>query len=420
MLQLGAHLAMAFSERVPLIRFACMVCVAIATAAQPARAADHARPYVPASDATVLERLPSIRDPRVRAFNDLRRQRASAPRDPKLAIELARAYLDYGRATGDARYLGRAQAVVAPLLARRPPIDALLVEATLLQSRHQFAESRRVLQALLLRDPDNTEGWLTLSAVALVQGDMATAQRACTHLLTQSDALVAAGCIAAKDTVTGHARAALQVLDAVLPQGEGAPAAERAWIHGLRADAARTLGRSIVADEAFRNALALTPGDNYLVADYADFLLDHDRAREALALTTGGAQSDTTFLRQVLAETALGLPQASKDAAAMAARFADLERRGDQRLYAREAARFALHVLHDPRQALQLAQADWAFQRAPEDARVFLDAALASGRAESATPVLDFLGATALEDPTVRAMAKRAAAQIAPPAGRQH
>jgi hypothetical protein len=239
-------------------------------------------------------------------------------------------------------------------------------------------------------------------------------------LLTQSDALVAAGCIAAKDTVTGHARAALQVLDAVLPQGEGAPAAERAWIHGLRADAARTLGRSIVADEAFRNALALTPGDNYLVADYADFLLDHDRAREALALTTGGAQSDTTFLRQVLAETALGLPQASKDAAAMAARFADLERRGDQRLYAREAARFALHVLHDPRQALQLAQADWAFQRAPEDARVFLDAALASGRAESATPVLDFLGATALEDPTVRAMAKRAAAQIAPPAGRQH
>jgi Tfp pilus assembly protein PilF len=411
---------MAFSDRaLPLLRFACMVCVAIAAAAHPARAADHARPYVPASDATVLERLPSIRDPRVRAFNDLRRQRTFAPRDPKLAIELARAYLDYGRATGDARFLGRAQAVVAPLLARRPsPIDALLVEATLLQSRHQFAESRRVLQALLVRDPGNTDGWLTLSAVALVQGDMATAQRACARLLTQSDALVAAGCIAAKDTVTGNARVALQVLDAVLPQADGAPAAERAWIHGLRADAARTLGHSIGADQAFRNALALAPGDNYLVADYADFLLDHGRAREALELTAGGAQSDTTFLRQVLAETALGLPQASKDAATMAVRFTDLERRGDQRLYAREAARFALHVLHDPRQALQLAQADWAFQRAPEDARVFLDAALASGRAEAATPVLDFLAATALEDPEVRAMAKRAAAQIAPPAGR--
>jgi Tfp pilus assembly protein PilF len=412
-------MAMAIRDRaLPLIRFACMACVAIATAGHPACAAD-VRPYVPASDAVVLEHLPSLRDPRVRAFDQLRRQRASTPRDPKLAVELARAYLDYGRATGDARYLGRAQAVVAPLLAKQPPpIDALLVEATLLQSRHQFAESRRVLQALLLRDPDNTDGWLTLSAVALVQGDMATAQRACAHLLMQSDALVAAGCIAAKDTVTGHARAALQVLDAVLPQAEGAPAAERAWIHGLRADAARTLGHSIGADQAFRDALALTPGDNYLVADYADFLLDHDRAREALALTAGGAQSDTTFLRQVLAETALGLPQASKDAAAMAARFADLERRGDQRLYAREAARFALHVLHDPRQALQLAQADWDFQRAPEDARVFLDAALASGRAEAATPVLDFVAATALEDPAVQAAAKRATAQIAPPAGR--
>lgn len=403
-----------------LVRFACMACAAIAMAGHPARAADHARPYVPASDATVLEHLPSVADPRVRAFNALRSQRTAAPRDPHLAIDLARAYLDYGRATGDARYLGRAQAVIAPLLGRHPPrVDALLVEATLLQSRHQFAESRRVLQALLLRDPDNTEGWLTLSAVALVQGDMGTAQRACARLLMQSDALVAAGCIAAKDTVTGHARDALQILDAVAAQAEGAPAAERAWIHGLRADAARTLGHTSGADLAFRRALALTPGDNYLVADYADFLLDHDRAREALALTVGGAQSDTTFLRQVLAETALGLPQASQDATKMAARFADLERRGDRRLYAREAARFALHVLHDPRQALQLAQADWVFQHAPEDARAFLDAALASGRAEAARPVLDFVANTGLEDPVVRALARSATAQRAAPAVRQ-
>jgi len=401
-----------------LLRFACILCAAIAAAAHPARAADHARPYVPASDATVLEHLPSVADPRVRAFSTLRRQRSAAPRDPKLAVDLARAYLDYGRATGDARYLGRAQAVIAPLLARQPaPLDALLVEATLLQSRHQFAESRRVLRALLLRDPENTEGWLTLSAVALVQGDMDTAQRACARMLTQSDVLVAAGCIAAKDTVTGHARAALQVLDAVAPQAEAASATERAWIHGLRADAARALGHASGADQAFRRALALTPGDNYLVADYADFLLDHDRAREALALTAGGAQSDTIFLRQVLAETALGLPRASPDATTMAARFADLERRGDRRLYAREAARFALHVLHDPQQALQLAQADWAFQRAPEDARVFLDAALAAGRADAATPVLDFVASTGLEDPAVRAMASSASAQLA--AGRR-
>lgn len=104
----------------------------------------------------------------------------------------------------------------------------------------------------------------------------------------------------------------------------------------------------------------------------------------------------------------------------MAARFDDLERRGDQRLYAREAARFVLHVLHDPQRALQLGQADWAFQRAPEDARVFLEAALAAGHPEAATRVLDFVATTGLEDPAVRAMARSATAQIATPAGRRH
>ena len=101
-----------------------------------ARAQD--RPYIPASDAVVLEHLPSTRDPRVRAFDALRRARTSAPRNPKLAIELARSYLDYGRATGDARFLGRAQAVIAPLLAvKSPSPDVLLLEATLLQSRQR-------------------------------------------------------------------------------------------------------------------------------------------------------------------------------------------------------------------------------------------------------------------------------------------
>jgi predicted Zn-dependent protease len=331
-----------------------------------------------------------------------------------LAVQLARSYLDYGRATGDARYLGRAQAVIAPLLARRPPRkDALLVEATLLQSRHQFVESRRVLQALLQRDPDNTDAWLTLSAVALVQGDMQEAQRDCTHLLTQADALVAAGCIAARNTVTGHAREALEVLDALAPQAVAAPPAERAWLRGLMADAARYRGDVRRADREYRAALALTPGDNFLIADYADFLLDQDRADEALRLVRDYPQSDTSFLRQVLAEQALDLPQAPADAAAMASRFEDLERRGDRRLYAREAARFALAVQRAPDLALKLAREDWAFQRAPEDARVLLEAALAAGKPEEARPVLDFIAATGLEEPKVRALAKRASAALA-------
>jgi Tfp pilus assembly protein PilF len=373
------------------------------------------QPYVPASNQIVLERVPSTSDPRVRRFDAFRRQVAAAkPGDPSVAIALANAYLDYGRDTGDARYLGRAQAVIAPWLARRPaPIDALLVSATILQSRHQFAESRRVLHAILQRDPDNAQARLTLSSVALVQGDMREAQRACARLLGGSDALVAAGCITARATVTGNARDGLQVLEALLQRQAGEDPIIQSWAHGLMADAARTLGQTRRADTEFKAALQLTPGDNFLVADYADFLLDQGRAREALELTRGYAQSDTSFLRQVMAESALGLPQARVDIATMASRFRDLEQRGDSRLYAREEARFVLWLQGDPARALKLAQDNWRFQRAPEDMRIYLEAALAAGQPASAQPVLDFLRQMPLEDPRMKALAGKVASKIA-------
>lgn len=382
-----------------------------------ARAADVAQPYVPASDATVLEHLPSTSDPRVRQFDVLKRRLATRPGSLPFAVALAHAYLDYGRDTGDARYLGRAEAVVAPWTSRHPaPVDALMVQATIFQSRHQFDASRRLLKGILERDPDNGQAWLTLASVALVQGDMAEAQRDCSHLIGSADALITAGCIGARATVTGNAAQSLQLISTLLDQQPNEPAAVQSWARGLLADAARTLGQTRRADAEFRKALQLAPGDNFLLADYGDFLLDHGRAAETLALTRGYSQSDTTFLRQVLAESALGLPAAKADIVQMASRFSDLEQRGDSRLYGREEARFALDLQHDPDKALRLARDNWAIQRAPEDIRIYLEAALAANQPASAQVVLDFLQATHFEDPTVRALASRVAARIAAPA----
>jgi hypothetical protein len=86
------------------------------------------KPHVPPTDATVLEHLPSTSDPRVRQFDVLKRKREEKPGSLDQAVLLSHAYLDYGRDTGDARYLGRAQAVIAPWTSKQPaPVDALLV-----------------------------------------------------------------------------------------------------------------------------------------------------------------------------------------------------------------------------------------------------------------------------------------------------
>ena len=393
-----------------------VVACLLMAAADPARADGAVPAYVPKSRSQVLEHLPSTSDPRVRAFDALKRRVQARPQDLPAAVALARAYLDYGRDTGDARYLGRAQAVIAPWARKRPaPDEAMVVQATILQSRHQFAESRTLLQSVLAHDPGNTQAWLTLSSVALVQGDMGVAQNACRQLLLSGDVLVTAGCAASWATANGRAANALDSLDRLLPQSTTAPPALLSWVHGLQADAAKVLGRNARADAEFRRALQLAPGDNFLIADFADFLLDQGRPKEALALTRDYSQSDTSFLRQVLAESALGLPSAPAHVATMAARFRDLETRGDNRLYGREEARFALALQHDPARALKLAQANWTIQHAPEDMRIFLEAALAAGRPESARAVLDFLGKTHFEDPVVRALAAEVSRRSATP-----
>ena len=381
-----------------------------------AEAANRAQPYIPDSDTTILEHLPSTSDPRVRQFEVLKRQVEARPGDVKFAVALSRAYLNYGRDTGDARYLGRSQAVIAPWLSKRPASnEALLVEATILQSRHQFAESRQILQAVLQRDQDDMQAWLTLASVALVQGDMDQAQRACAHLIGSYDALIAAGCIGSRAAVTGNAQNSLHIIQTLLQQEPNEPPAIQSWAHGLLADAAKYLGQTERADAEFKKALQLAPGDNFLLADYGDFLLDHGRAQEALALVRDYSQSDTSFMRQVLAESALGLPAANADIQLMASRFRDLEQRGDSRLYGREEARFVLELQHDPVRALKLAQDNWSIQHAPEDIRIYLEAALAAGKPTSAQVVLDFLKQTHFEDPKVRALAAQVSSQIGAP-----
>ncbi len=370
-------------------------------------------PYTPASDDLVLQTVPSRTDPRVRAFDALRAQLETKPADMERAISLARSYTEYAQGTGDARYLGRAEAVIAPWLARQPvAVPLLLLHATILQSRHFFAESRVLLQDIVRRDPENDQAWLTLATVAQVQGDMAQARRACAHLLGSSNALISGGCLSSLSAVDGHADAAWNALSVLLPQLRGATPSQQSWIHGVTADTAIIRGDSNGAETHFRAALQALPGDNFILADYADFLLDQKRPADALQLVKEYSTSDTSFLRQVLAELALAAPQAQADKEQMAQRWAAIDQRGS-RTYGREEAMFALYATHDLKRALALAQENWNVQRAPKDARILLEAALAANQPAAAQPVLDLVARTHLEDPRVIDLVARVQAALA-------
>lgn len=376
------------------------VALAMFLAASTAQA-DQTKPYIPANASVVLQLVPPTTDPRVRRFDQLRSDLKQHPNDVNKAVALALAYVDYGRSTGDARFLGRAMAIIEPIMKQPvPPIPVLLVHATIQQSRHFFQASREELTQILKRDPGNAQAWLTLATVAMVQGDDELANDACVHLANAGGDFMGMLCTASLRSFTGHAAQAYVLMSMVEDPGPKAPAAIKAWVEGLMADTAARMGKPDAADTHFKNALQQAPGDNFLLADYGEFLIDQGRAKEAIDLVSGDVQSDTSFLVLVSAENALGLPRTKADIAEMNARFQSMEQRGDH-VFMREQSSYMLHVLHDPKAALELAQQDWKVQRSPKDVRVYLEAAFATHDPAAATPVLDFVARTHLSDVTI-------------------
>ena len=148
--------------------------------------------------------------------------------------------------------------------------------------------------------------------------------------------------------------------------------------------------------------------DPYLLGAYADFLLDQDRPGEVLELLEDESRIDPLLLRLALAERRLGAGALDEHLALLQDRFDAARRRGDS-VHLREEARFTLHLLDRPGEALELARRNWATQREPADARVLLEAALAASKPAAAQPVLDWLERTGLEHVGIEALVDRLA-----------
>jgi tetratricopeptide (TPR) repeat protein len=370
-------------------------------------------PYVPSSDTEVLQQVPADSDPTVRDMKLLRHALESEPTNLAAADRLARAYIDFGRELGDAHYAGYAEAVLAPWLARVPaPAVALVDEATIMQYRHQFSEAREQLKRALAQGANNPQAWLTLATIDMVQGDYPSATRDCSQVSASGGSVLGIACVGNLRSYLGQAQQSMVLLTQIAGDAPSLSVPFRSWVQGLLAECAERLGDWPQAEEHYRKALALTPRDNFLLVAYADFLLDRSRPQEVLALLRDSSQSDTAFLRLALAQAALHSADLPRYTWIMGARFEALAQRGSD-YFGREQVRFALYLQHNPALALDLAERNWQVQRAPWDARVYLEAAEAAHRPQAATAVLAFVRETRLQDPVIAPLARRLEAQMA-------
>lgn len=367
-----------------------------------------AAPYVPASDSQVLERLPfNPNDPVAREMSQMRTELQHNPRNVEVAVRLASRYYGLVSEEGDPRYLGYAQAVLGPWWDMpAPPIEVQVLRASLAQFRHDFEGALADLTKVLERDPRHRQARSLRATIHIVQARYPEAKVDCNALESNQNDLIAIGCNAMVDGLTGKDASAYQTLTAAFKNHPEVTPNEKLWALTRLAEIAQRQNRLDVAEGHFKQAMALGIIDTFLLAAYSDFLLDQNRPKEVVAMLGDKTPSDTLLLRLVFAERALKLPSAKQREETLAARFAAAQLRGDT-VHQQEEARFALHVQGDPKNALALAQENWKVQREPRDARIFLEAALAQRDVAAARPVLQWLEDSRIDDRVLSSLARQ-------------
>lgn len=358
-----------------------------------------AAPYIPASDSTVLERLPlKPSDPLARELAQLRTELRRNPRNLKVAVALARRYYNMVGEEGDPRYLGYAEAVLAPWWNMpTPSVDVQVLRASLRQFRHDFDGAISDLTQVIEREPQHTQALILRAIIHIVQARYAQARTDCQALRQAGDVLIGTGCEAMVDGLTGKAAQGYATLNNALTKASGVPSSQKLWVQIRLAELAQRLGHTMIAESHFKQALALGIEDTFLLAAYADLLLEQKRSAEVVSLLRDKSRSDVLLLRLMFAERELNLPSATKREAALAARYAAAQLRGET-VHQQEEARFVLRVHGDVKKALMLARENWKVQREPRDAQIFLEAAIAANDITAAQPVLQWLEESGIED----------------------
>jgi len=369
------------------------ICLAAATAsavmlATPGR--PQAPTIVPLTDSVLQVRPGAV----VPLLDPADRRPSALPLE--FVVSTARFYIQQSRITGDLGYLNYAESLLAPwILEPTPEPRALLLHATVQQSRHEFPAALATLdRALALRSTDS-EAWLTRADILRVMGMYAQAGAACERFAQLAD-----------PSLSALFRLSLRSLNGELPQAYAALVkipiqdmrpAERAWVYATLGEMAVRLGRDADAERWFLRDLRIAPYDFFGRAAYADLLLRHRRAAQVLVLVRGHRIPDPLLLRVAIAQKMLGDAGLSRSVVALQVAFRAEAQRGES-VHQREQARFLLEVQKRPRPALAVALENWKVQREPEDALILVKAAASAGNPQAAQPALDFLRANRLRD----------------------
>src|SRR6202043_2782173 len=102
----------------------------------------------------------------------------------QLAAQFAGELLEQARLSAQPQLYGRAESVLAPWIARPAvPAPLLILEANILQKRHEFAAAIELLDRAIAQDERSGQARLMRANVRIVTGDFELARPDCAWLL---------------------------------------------------------------------------------------------------------------------------------------------------------------------------------------------------------------------------------------------
>jgi tetratricopeptide (TPR) repeat protein len=328
----------------------------------------------------------------------LKSQADDSPNDPARVAAFARLAVALGRREDDGRLFTMAAAALEPWrTASDVPADLLVVRATMRQFGHDFEPALTDLDRAIEARPRDAQALLSRAFVLAVLGRHQQAYESCHQLPLRTPLLLRVTCLARAASLAGRAAPALARLRSALDLPGEANSGQRRFGLVVAADIAARLGETAMAEAMLQEALKIEPRDVFLRAAYAELLIERGRLVEARDLI-GEAPTNVHLL--LLRALASGGPGDEAGAAAIAQLRSELERDRASRtvFHAREHARFALDVLHEPALALDLALANWRLQKEPIDALVLLRSAESAKRPEAAAEAMAWVCAAGMED----------------------
>ena len=325
----------------------------------------------------------------------LERQHAE-PSSEAAALELASAFIDRARRLREPRFMGRAEALLAPLASRaHADAAARRLYADTLQYRHDFAHAIRILDELIREQPRDADSRLRRASLHLTRGDFANARSDCARVASLDGAAAAAGfaCLSEVLAGTGQLASASAMLE-VMGKSQGAlPDDARAYLLSAHAALEDRAGRHERAVEIYGEALSRAPEDDSIRGAMADVLAqqgDFARARSIVAV-------ENPSLTLLVREAAWSSGDRREALVRRAHEWLELESARGDAGHLREAAMLAL-ASGDAAAALAAARRNFELQRELADVRVLASASVLAQDDEAQRALRVWIGDTGFAD----------------------